>query len=85
MQDPLLFHIGKRVLREISAVARGQKVAIKSNLVKSKLNIVADYPINLYASMYQDLVAGKKLEVEGIFDYVTKAGKRTGIPTLNLI
>ena len=31
--------------------------------------------------MYHDLVAGKKIEVEGIFGYVSKAGQRCAIPT----
>mgnify|MGYP006420586305 CR=1 FL=1 len=43
--------------------------------------VAAGYPPNLYASMYHDLTAGKKIEVEGIFGYVAKAGQRLGIPT----
>tara|TARA_B100000780_G_scaffold177198_1_gene124251 strand:- start:426 stop:683 length:258 start_codon:yes stop_codon:yes gene_type:complete len=81
MRDPLLFDIGKQVLQEVAGVAHGQNVVINPNLVQSKLDMAADYPKNLYASMYHDLVAGKKLEVEGIFGYVAKVGQRTGIPT----
>jgi len=81
MQDPLLFDIGKRVLQEIAAVARAKNVAINPGLVQAKLDIAAGYPPNLYASMYHDLTAGKKIEVEGIFGYVAKAGQRLGIPT----
>ena len=81
MQDPLLFDIGKRVLQEIAAVARAKNVAINPNLVQAKLDIAANYPPNLYASMYHDLAAGKKIEVEGIFGYVAKTGQRLGIPT----
>ncbi|MDB3911441.1 2-dehydropantoate 2-reductase [Paracoccaceae bacterium] len=81
MQDPLLFDIGKRVLQEIAAVARAKNVAINPNLVQAKLDIAANYPPNLYASMYHDLAAGKKIEIEGIFGYVSKTGQRLGIPT----
>ena len=81
MQDPLLFDIGKRVLQEIAAVARAKNVGINPNLVQAKLDIAANYPPNLYASMYHDLAAGKKIEVEGIFGYVAKTGQRLGIPT----
>ena len=81
MQDPLLFDIGKRVLQEIAAVARAKNVAINPNLVQAKLDIAANYPPNLYASMYHDLALGKKIEVEGIFGYVAKTGQRLGIPT----
>jgi len=81
MQDPLLFDIGKRVLQEIAAVARAKNVAINPNLVQAKLDIAANYPPNLYASMYHDLAAGKKIEVEGIFGYVAKTGQRLGIST----
>ena len=81
MQDPLLFDIGERVLQEIAAVARAKNVAINPNLVQAKLDIAANYPPNLYASMYHDLAAGKKIEVEGIFGYVAKTGQRLGIPT----
>ena len=81
MQDPLLFDIGKRILQEIAAVARAKNVAINPNLVQAKLDIAANYPPNLYASMYHDLAAGKKIEVEGIFGYVAKTGQRLGIPT----
>lgn len=87
MQDPLLFDIGKRVLQEIAAVARAKNVAINPNLVQAKLDIAANYPPNLYASMYHDLAAGKKIEVEGIFGYVAKTGQRLGIstPTIDLV
>ena len=81
MQDPLLFDIGKRVLQEIAAVARARKVAIDPALVETKLVLAATYPPNLYASMYHDLMAGKKIEVEGIFGYVSKIGQRCAIPT----
>ena len=81
MQDPLLFDIGKRVLQEIAAVARAKNVAINPNLVQAKLDIAANYPPNLYASMYHDLAESKKIEVEGIFGYVAKTGQRLGIPT----
>ena len=81
MQDPLLFDIGKRVLQETAVVARAKNVAINPNLVQAKLDIAANYPPNLYASMYHDLAAGKKIEVEGIFGYVAKTGQRLGIPT----
>ena len=87
MQDPLLFDIGKRVLQEIAVVARAKNVAINPGLVQAKLDIAAGYPPNLYASMYHDLTAGKKIEVEGIFGYVAKAGQRLGIstPTIDLV
>ena len=87
MQDPLLFDIGKRVLQEIAAVARAKNVAINPNLVQAKLDIAANYPPNLYASMYHDLAAGKKIEVEGIFGYVAKTSQRLGIstPTIDLV
>ena len=81
MQDLLLFDIGKRVLQEIAAVAQARKVTIDPALVETKLALAATYPPNLYASMYHDLVAGKKIEVEGIFGYVSKAGQRCAIPT----
>jgi 2-dehydropantoate 2-reductase len=81
MQDLLLFDIGKRVLQEIAAVARARKVAVDPALVEAKLALAATYPPNLYASMYHDLVARKKIEVEGIFGYVSKAGQRCAVPT----
>ena len=56
--------------QEIAAVARAKNVAINPGLVQAKLDIAAGYPPNLYASMYHDLTAGKKIEVEGIFGYV---------------
>ncbi len=87
MQDPLLFDICKRVLQEIAAVARAKNVAINPNLEQAKLDIAANYPPNLYASMYHDLTSGKKIEVEGIFGYVAKTGQRLGIstPTIDLV
>ena len=81
IQDPLLFDIGKRVLQEIAAVACACNVAIDPELVEAKLSLAATYPPNLYASMYHDLVAGKKIEVEGIFGFVSKAEQKCGIPT----
>lgn len=85
MPNLLLLNIAKRALQKITGVTLGQKVAIKPNLVQSKLRVAADCPTNLHESTYHNLVAGKKLEIEGIFCYVTKASHSTGIPTPTLV
>jgi len=74
MQDLLLFDIGKRVLQEIAAVAQARKVAIDPALVETKLALAATYPPNLYASMYHDLVAGKKLRLKVFLAMFLKPG-----------
>ncbi|MDG2405680.1 MAG: 2-dehydropantoate 2-reductase [Paracoccaceae bacterium] len=74
MQDPLLFDIGKRVLQEIALVAQARAVAIDPALVEAVLALAATYPPRLYASMYHDLVAGKKIEVEGILAMSPRLG-----------
>jgi len=81
IQDPLLLDIGTRVLQEIKVVAEANEVAIDKNIVTNKLALAATYPPKLYASMYHDLVAGRKIEVEAIFGYISKTGTACNVPT----
>ena len=81
MQYSELFEIGKSVLQEVEAVAKAKKIKINPNLVKDKIALIKNFPNNLYASMYHDLIAGKNIEAEDIFGYLSNEGKNLGVST----
>ena len=61
---PPAWHLFRQVLEEGVNVARGEGVALPDDLVERTLTNMAALPPNLYSSLYDDLVAGRRMEVE---------------------
>ena len=76
-----LYKIGKLLLKEVQLVAKAKNISMNENIVEDKIKIISNFPKGLYASMYHDLIAGKKIELEDIFGYVSKEGSLNNIPT----
>ena len=81
MKIPELFNIGKLLLKEVQLVAKAKNIPINENIVEDKIKIISNFPKGLYASMYHDLMAGKKIELQDIFGYISKEGYENNVPT----
>ena len=81
MKIPELFNIGKLLLKEVQLVAKAKNIPINENIVEDKIKIIRNFPKGLYASMYHDLMAGKKIELQDIFGYISKEGYENNVPT----
>lgn len=76
-----LFCLG--VLAEVAAVARARGIALPDGTVDNWMDIqegIARTSPNAYGSMYYDLVAGRRLEVEMLNGAVARLGRECGVP-----
>ena len=81
LEEPNLFAIGEKILMEVEAIARSKNIALSPNIFENKIKLICSFPRDLYASMYHDLVAGKRMEVEDIFGYLANEGEKNNIQT----
>lgn len=81
MKDPHLFEMGKKILREVEEVARAKNIGLAADIFEKKIKLICSFPDGLYASMYHDLILGRRIEVEDIFGYLSEEGKTVSVRT----
>jgi 2-dehydropantoate 2-reductase len=67
--------------REAEAVARALGVDLPDDIVDRLTQASKGFPKDMYASMYYDLVAGKRIEIDGLPGTIVRLGAEHGIPT----
>ena len=87
LNDPELFAVGQNILREVEAVARKKNISLDADIYEKKIRLIKSFPEGLYASMYHDLMARKRIEVEDVFGYLSNQGKKLSVktPTIDFI
>jgi 2-dehydropantoate 2-reductase len=68
-------------MREILAVARGRKVALKEDLVGRTMDFVDSLPPEGTVSMQRDILDGRPSELEAWNGAVVRLGKQVGVAT----
>jgi 2-dehydropantoate 2-reductase len=69
------------VLREVAAVAWARGVALSQQSPENWLASSDQLPPQTYGSMYYDLAAGRRLELEALNGAVVRLGREAGVPT----
>ncbi len=77
---PPSWNLFRQVLEEGVNVARAEGVAVPDDLVERTLTNMAALPPNLYSSLYDDLVAGRRIEVETLQGELSRRAERAGVP-----
>ena len=67
--------------REAEAVARALGVDLPADIVDRLTKASMSFPTDMYASMYHDLMAGKRIEIDGLPGTIVRLGAEHGIPT----
>ena len=67
--------------REAEAVARALGVDLPADIVDRLTEASMGFPTDMYASMYHDLMAGKRIEIDGLPGTIVRLGAEHGIPT----
>jgi len=80
-ESPPSWKLFRQVLEEGVNVARAEGVAVPDDLVERTLTNMAALPPNLYSSLYDDLVAGRRMEVETLQGELSRRAARVGVPT----
>jgi 2-dehydropantoate 2-reductase len=68
-------------LREVEAVGRAEGVALPPDTVDTSIAFYAGAPPDVRGSLYYDLAAGRRLEVDTLNGTVVRLGRERGVPT----
>jgi 2-dehydropantoate 2-reductase len=79
--DPDLMALARAGFAEAAAVAKALGVKLPDDIVEWQAKNHLGFPAGMYASMYHDLIRGKRLEVESLSGLIAREGKKLGIPT----
>lgn len=69
------------VMREILAVAQAHSIALTQQHLDAVIATLDQISPQAYGSMYHDLVAGRRLELESLNGAVVRLGREAGVPT----
>ncbi|MFL9826026.1 ketopantoate reductase family protein [Rhodoplanes sp. SY1] len=69
------------VMQEVVAVARARGVAVPEDFAADRLAFIDTLPAGMVASMFNDLAAGRRLELPWLSGGVVDLGAAAGVPT----
>jgi 2-dehydropantoate 2-reductase len=69
------------VMEEVSAVARVRGVSLPDDSVERGMTLVRSFEPWAHGSLYHDLAAGRRLELETLNGTVVRLGREHGVPT----
>ena len=68
-------------IAEVESVARAAGIALPIDIASKTLALLQSFPSEMYASMYHDLAAGKRLELDSLSGYIVRLGGELGVAT----
>lgn len=71
----------RAVMEEVATVARAMRVPIAPDAVEHAMHFMDGLEPESRASLYHDLAAGKRLEIDALAGAVVRFGHETGVPT----
>ncbi len=71
----------RRALEEAHAVARAKGVALPDDIARQRMDFADGLPAEMYSSMYHDLMAGRRLELNWLSGAVVDLGRELGVET----
>lgn len=74
----------QRQVEELLALAAAEGVDLGTQAMESCVNLLESLAPANYSSLYQDLIAGKRLELDALHGHAVRLGARHGIPTPTL-
>jgi 2-dehydropantoate 2-reductase len=81
LADPVTSRLVQGVMEEVAAVGRAAGVALPEDIAARFHRNFAALPPNVSGSMYQDVVAGRRLELDGLNGTVVRLGEAHDVPT----
>ena len=80
-EDPAHWSLFRRAMKETFAVAGARSVVLDDDLVDQCLAFTEGFAPETYASMYHDLMAGKRIELPWLSGAVVDMGQELGVET----
>jgi len=80
-EDPETRALLRRATEEVFTIARRKGVRLADDLIEKRMAFANGLPAEMYASMYHDLAAGKRLELKWLSGTVVEMGRALKVPT----
>ena len=77
---PETWRLYRVILEELAALAQAAGIALSADAVERVMAIVAGLAPDTTSSLQHDLLAGKRLELEGLHGHAVRLGERLGVP-----
>lgn len=78
---PEALELVRGLLVEGEAVARASRVGLSSDVVERLVGLLREFTPAARASMYYDVLAGRRLELEALSGAMVRRGRERGVPT----
>jgi 2-dehydropantoate 2-reductase len=79
--DPDIVALARAMFAEAAAVARAMGIGLPDDIVEWQIQNHRKFPPEMYASMYHDLVRGRRLELDSLSGLIIRKGRELGVPT----
>jgi 2-dehydropantoate 2-reductase len=80
-ETPETWRLYRAVVAELAAVGLAAGVPLPADIVERIVAAAAALGAGARSSMYHDLVAGRRLELEGLHGHAVRLGAKLGVPT----
>ena len=78
---PATWRLFRALVEETTALARASGVTLPDDTVVQTLKVAESIPPGNRASLAQDLLQGRRLELEALHGHASRLGERLGVPT----
>jgi 2-dehydropantoate 2-reductase len=78
---PASWRLFRTIVEEVAALARASGVDLPDDAVDQVVKFAATIPPGNRASLAQDLLQGRRLELEALHGHAARLGERLGVPT----
>ena len=78
---PATWRLFRTIVEEVTALARASGVDLASDAVEQTVKFAETIPPGNRASIAQDVLQGRRLELEALHGHAARLGERLGVPT----
>jgi 2-dehydropantoate 2-reductase len=78
---PETWRMYRAIVEELAALARASGVSLGDDAVESVVTAAEGLAPQAYSSLHDDLVQGRRLELEALHGHAARLGERLGVPT----